>query len=74
MEFVDYPGDKATKDCPKCGKKMIPRWADTVMASLPPIYSWFWWCGGCKNEEKGGCVSGETSEQIDWERWEKANK
>ena len=36
---------KATKPCPKCGRKMILYETGTVLMSYPCQHERMWWCG-----------------------------
>ena len=62
-----------TKECPKCGKKMIKHFLNIVYPTYPPQYPWKWKCG-CGYTEEGGIVRGKTDEEIFIERWKEANK
>ena len=46
-----------TRDCEKCGKKMIAAWTGFLLLNrddrAPPQYEWVWWCI-CGNRKDGG--------------------
>ena len=57
----------------ECGKNMIKRHEDYVLASRPPQHPWYWWCG-CGKRKEGGIEVGKTYEEIAMEQWEKTNR
>ncbi len=59
--------------CPKCGKKMIKRYENRVLATYPPRYPWYWWCK-CGHTEEGGFDIGLTIEDFYDKMWEVENK
>ena len=61
-----------SRRCPTCGKRMIHRQAQYVLASNPAQYPWVWWCA-CGQVEHGGVVRGKTEEDYSREEWERAN-
>jgi len=58
-----------TKPC-ECGKKMILRRLNHVLATYPPQYPQEWWCGGCGRTENGPTLRGMTKEEMDMKEWE----
>ena len=58
--------------CPKCGKKMIKRYENFILATNPPQYPWYWWCG-CGHIERGGIDRGMDVDELYRRIWETTN-
>lgn len=64
--------DDSTKPCSSCGKRMVRRYANFVLATYPAQYPWSWWCS-CGHTEYGGVDRGVTAEELLRIDWEQAN-
>jgi len=61
-----------TKQCERCGRRMIRDFENVMLPTNPPQYPWSWWCG-CGYTEVGGIERGLSSAELRQHEWEEAN-
>jgi len=73
LENGVLPIEYGTKECPKCGRRMIKRYEDSILLTHPPQAPWYWWCG-CGYREEGGVDRAVTNDEWYKMIWREINK